>query len=102
MNRFLCSFFAAAGLLTFFSVPGRAAEPAAAELLKVSAPAAPPTAASELPAGAPRGDLLTFNPAYMDEFRNFGEPLRLLYQQLSNLSMNTSISARRAGSRPTS
>ena len=37
---------------------------------------------------APRGDLLTFNPAYMDEFRNFGEPLRLLYQQLSNGSMN--------------
>jgi uncharacterized repeat protein (TIGR01451 family) len=37
---------------------------------------------------APRGDLLTFNPAYMDEFRNFGEPLRLLYQQLSNMSMN--------------
>ncbi len=37
---------------------------------------------------APRGDLLTFNPAYMDEFRNFGEALRLLYQQISNAGMN--------------
>jgi hypothetical protein len=33
---------------------------------------------------APRGDSLTFNPAYMDEFRNSNEELRLLYAQLSN------------------
>ncbi|MCB0217180.1 MAG: hypothetical protein KDH92_11120 [Chloroflexi bacterium] len=35
-------------------------------------------------AHAPRGDLLTVNPAYMDEFRNFGEDLVALYRQISN------------------
>ena len=37
---------------------------------------------------APRADSLTFNPAYMDEFRHFGEPLLPLYRQLSNNGMN--------------
>ncbi len=37
---------------------------------------------------APRTDSLTFNPAYMDEFRNFNEPLRELYQQISNGAQN--------------
>jgi len=37
---------------------------------------------------APRTDSLTFNPAYMDEFRNSGEPLRSLYRQLSNNGAN--------------
>jgi uncharacterized repeat protein (TIGR01451 family) len=37
---------------------------------------------------APRGDLLTFNPAYMDEFRNFDEALRQLYSQISNDAQN--------------
>ena len=38
---------------------------------------------------APRTDSLTFNPAYMDEFRNTGEPeLRPLYQQLANNGQN--------------
>ena len=37
---------------------------------------------------APRGDSLTFNPAYMDEFRNFGEPLRTLYSQISAAGQN--------------
>ncbi len=35
-------------------------------------------------AHAPRGDLLTVNPAYMDEFRHFGEDLAALYRQISN------------------
>ncbi|MFN2250455.1 MAG: proprotein convertase P-domain-containing protein, partial [Anaerolineae bacterium] len=37
---------------------------------------------------APRSDSLTFNPAYMDEFRNFDEDLRLLYAQISNDAQN--------------
>ncbi|MGA9347655.1 MAG: hypothetical protein WBW48_02465 [Anaerolineae bacterium] len=32
---------------------------------------------------APRKDSLTFNPAYMDEYRNGSEPLRALYSQIS-------------------
>jgi hypothetical protein len=43
-------------------------------------------------AHAPRSDSLTFNPAYMDESRNSGEPLADpqygLYRQLSNGAMN--------------
>ena len=37
---------------------------------------------------APRTDSLTFNPAYMDEFRNFDEDLRFLYRQISNGAQN--------------
>ena len=37
---------------------------------------------------APRTDSLTFNPSYMDEFRNFNEDLRFLYQQISNGAQN--------------
>jgi len=37
---------------------------------------------------APRSDSLTFNPAYLDEFRNFGEDLRFLYQQIANNAQN--------------
>ncbi len=37
---------------------------------------------------APRADSLTLNPAYLDEFRNFGEPLRGLYSQISSAGQN--------------
>lgn len=37
---------------------------------------------------APPGDSITVNPAYMDEFRNFNEDLRYLYQQISNNEQN--------------
>jgi len=37
---------------------------------------------------APRTDSMTFNPAYMDEFRNFFEDLRFLYQQIANNAQN--------------
>ena len=37
---------------------------------------------------APRTDSLTFNPAYLDEFRNFGEDLRGLYRQIANNAQN--------------
>ena len=37
---------------------------------------------------APRGDSITFNPAFMDEFRHFGEDLRTLYQQISSAGAN--------------
>ncbi|MEO8083195.1 MAG: SdrD B-like domain-containing protein [Ardenticatenales bacterium] len=37
---------------------------------------------------APRADSLTFNPAYLDEFRNFGEPLVELYRGISNNGQN--------------
>ncbi len=37
---------------------------------------------------APRTDSLTFNPAYLDEFRNFGEALSGLYRQIANNGQN--------------
>jgi len=37
---------------------------------------------------APRTDSLTFNPAYMDEYRNFDEDLRFVYRQIANAAQN--------------
>jgi uncharacterized repeat protein (TIGR01451 family) len=37
---------------------------------------------------APRSDSLTFNPAFMSEFDNYGEDLSSLYQRLSNNAAN--------------
>ncbi len=37
---------------------------------------------------APRADIVSVSPAYMDEFRHFGEPLAALYRQISTDGQN--------------